>query len=222
MVIKAENLSKNYGPLTVLKGASLEVLAGEMVAIVGKSGSGKSTLLNILGTLDLQDSGSLFLHDRKMEGLTQNQLADFRNKEIGFVFQFHHLLPEFTALENVLMPAWIQNKVNNPEIDKKAVELLNRVGLKDRAHHKPAELSGGEQQRTAIARALMNSPSIIFADEPTGNLDDQNAIDLLELFLELRKELNTTFVLVTHNMEIAEKCDRIYVMKEGVISLLIQ
>jgi lipoprotein-releasing system ATP-binding protein len=215
-MIKAQSIHKSYSSLHVLKGVDLHILPGEIVSIVGASGAGKSTLLHILGTLDNADSGSLEIDGVNVAALKERKLAAFRNQHIGFVFQFHHLLPEFTALENVCIPAFISNK-SKQESEQRAMELLSYLGLDKRASHKPAELSGGEQQRVAVARALMNSPKVIFADEPSGNLDSASANELHELFFDLRKKFNQTFVLVTHNTELANKADRKLTMKDGVI-----
>lgn len=215
-MLKAENIAKKYGNLQVLKGVNLEIKKGEIVSIAGSSGAGKSTLLHILGTLDTADEGEVFLNDQPISELKNNQLAAFRNKYIGFVFQFHHLLPEFTALENICVPGWIAGK-NTGDIKARAKELLQLLKLSDRADHKPAELSGGEQQRVAVARALINNPDIIMADEPTGNLDSANAKELHNLFLELRNQMNQTFLIVTHNEELARMSDRILHMKDGKI-----
>lgn len=215
-MIKAQSIHKSYSSLHVLKGVDLHILPGEIVSIVGASGAGKSTLLHILGTLDNADSGSLEIDGVNVGTLKERKLAAFRNQHIGFVFQFHHLLPEFTALENVCIPAFISNK-SKQESEQRAMELLSYLGLDKRASHKPSELSGGEQQRVAVARALMNSPKVIFADEPSGNLDSASANELHELFFDLRKKFNQTFVLVTHNTELANKADRKLTMKDGVI-----
>ncbi len=215
-MIKAQSIHKSYSTLHVLKGVDLHILPGEIVSIVGASGAGKSTLLHILGTLDNADSGSLEIDGVNVAALKERKLAAFRNQHIGFVFQFHHLLPEFTALENVCIPAFISNK-SKQESEQRAMELLSYLGLDKRASHKPSELSGGEQQRVAVARALMNSPKVIFADEPSGNLDSASANELHELFFDLRKKFNQTFVLVTHNTELANKADRKLTMKDGVI-----
>jgi lipoprotein-releasing system ATP-binding protein len=216
MIIEAKGLTKSYGSLQVLKGIDLAVNHGEIVSIVGASGAGKSTLLHLLGTLDTPDSGSIRIRDQVVETLKGDNLARFRNKHIGFIFQFHQLLPEFSAFENVCMPAWLGG---SPQEDsaKRAVELLNMLGMAQRSKHKPSELSGGEQQRVAIARALMNGPDLILADEPSGNLDSENARLLHKLFLDLRKELNQTFIIVTHNSELAELADRKIIMKDGRI-----
>ncbi len=215
-MIKAQNIHKSYAALHVLKGVDVHIKEGEIVSIVGASGAGKSTLLHILGTLDKADSGVLEINGVKVNELKEKKLAAFRNANIGFVFQFHHLLPEFTALENVCMPAFIGGK-SASETEQKAMELLSYLGLENRAQHKPAELSGGEQQRVAVARALINNPKVIFADEPSGNLDSASAKELHDLFFLLREKFNQTFVIVTHNMELADKADRKLLMKDGVI-----
>ena len=213
-MIKASNISKSYGKLQVLKKVSLEIKPAEIVSIVGASGAGKSTLLHILGTLDRADEGKLEINGVDISSLADKKLSAFRNKNIGFVFQFHHLLPEFTALENICIPAYIAGK-SKAEAETKAMQLLETLGLKERAHHKPAEISGGEQQRVSVARALINSPAVIFADEPSGNLDSANANDLHALFFRLRDELGQTFVIVTHNEELANMADRKLTMKDG-------
>jgi len=213
-MLKVNNIVKQYGDLKVLNEVSLNVEKGEVVAIVGSSGAGKSTLLHILGTLAKADSGSFFIGDKDVFALNEKDLAKFRNEEIGFIFQFHHLLPEFSAIENVCIPAFLQNK-NKKEAEERAIELLDFLGLKDRAHHKPAQLSGGEQQRVAVARALMNQPSIIMADEPSGNLDTKNSEDLHELFFKLRDKYQQTFIIVTHNENLANMADRKLVMQDG-------
>ena len=215
-MISAKNIHKSYGPLHVLKGVSIEIQKGELVSIVGASGAGKSTLLHIIGTLDKPDSGELYLHDKKIIGLSEKDLAKFRNTHIGFVFQFHHLLPEFTALENVCIPGFIARRKED-EVKAKASELLAYLGLSERLHHKPNQLSGGEQQRVAVARALINQPDVILADEPSGNLDTQNAKELHALFFKLRQEFQQTFVIVTHNEELADMADRKLVMKDGLM-----
>jgi len=215
-IIRAKDLKKNYGEVEVLKGIDLSIASGEMVAIVGASGAGKTTLLQLLGTLDKPSSGSIFIKDTEISKLQGNSLSDFRNSQIGFVFQFHHLLPEFTALENVCIPAWIA-KSDKKETENKAMELLHFLGVDHRKENKPSQLSGGEQQRVAVARALINSPSIIFADEPTGNLDSGNAQELHKLFFKLREKYQQTFVIVTHNEELAQSTDRIIHMKDGKI-----
>lgn len=215
-IIRAKELTKNYGEIKVLKGIDLSIMSGEMVAIVGASGAGKTTLLQLLGTLDKPTSGSVFIKDTEISKLQGNGLSDFRNSQIGFVFQFHHLLPEFTALENVCIPSWIAKK-DKKETENKAMELLHFLGVDHRKENKPSQLSGGEQQRVAVARALINSPSIIFADEPTGNLDSGNAQELHKLFFKLREKYQQTFVIVTHNEELAQSTDRIIHMKDGKI-----
>ena len=215
-MIKAENIRKKYGELEVLKGVSLEIAAGEVVSIVGASGAGKSTLLHIIGTLDKADAGTVSINNIETGKLKDKKLSDFRNSAIGFVFQFHHLLPEFTALENVCIPAFIAGQGEN-EAHSKAKELLGFLGLANRADHKPSELSGGEQQRVAVARALVNQPAVVLADEPSGNLDSQSAKELHQLFFELRDKFNQTFVIVTHNKELADMADRKLEMKDGQI-----
>ncbi len=215
-MISAENIRKTYGNLEVLKGVSLEVKTGEIVSIVGASGAGKSTLLHILGTIDRADEGKVVIDGVDVFALKDKKLAEFRNKKIGFVFQFHHLLPEFTALENVCIPAFIAGK-SRKDAEKEAERLLDFMELKDRLTHKPGELSGGEQQRVAIARALINKPSVVLADEPSGNLDSKASKALHELFFDLRKELGQTFVIVTHNKELAGMTDRTLTIKDGVI-----
>jgi lipoprotein-releasing system ATP-binding protein len=215
-MLKATEIYKRFGTVEVLKGVNIEIKKGEIVSIVGSSGAGKSTLLHILGTLDKADTGEVFLHNENVSRLKGNNLAAFRNKHIGFIFQFHHLLPEFTALENVSIPGWISN-AKRKQINQRAEELLMLLGLKERLHHKPDALSGGEQQRVAVARALINSPDIVFADEPTGNLDSTNAKELHKLFFDLRKEFNQTFLIVTHNEELAQLSDRLVHMKDGLI-----
>jgi lipoprotein-releasing system ATP-binding protein len=215
-MLKAKSIYKSYGQLQILKGVDLEVKRGEIVTIVGASGAGKSSLLNILGTLDRPDSGQLYIDDIELSRLNNKNLSDFRNRKIGFIFQFHHLLAEFTALENVCIPAFIAG-VSKADAEKKAKELLDLLGLSDRVSHKPNQLSGGEQQRVAVARALINNPALIFADEPSGNLDSVNALELHELFIKLRKDFNQTFVIVTHNEELADLSDRTVIMKDGLI-----
>ncbi|WP_139957908.1 ABC transporter ATP-binding protein [Flavicella sediminum] len=216
-MIKANNIHKFYDKLEVLKGVNLHIEKGEVIAIVGPSGSGKTTLLQILGTLD-QPTGSytLNINNTVLENISDKKLSQFRNENIGFIFQFHQLLPEFTAIENVCIPAFIAKK-NKATVEKKALELLTKLGLAERIHHKPNELSGGEQQRVAVARALINDPAVIFADEPSGNLDSVSAKNLHELFLQLREELGQTFVIVTHNKELAKMADRTLTMKDGKI-----
>lgn len=216
-MIRAKQITKSYGDLQVLKGVDLHVKSGEIVSIVGDSGAGKTTLLQILGTLDRADSGQLFLAGTDVSGMSTDALARFRNKSIGFIFQFHHLLPEFTALENVCIPAFIA-KQPRKQAEKRAKELLDTLGVGLRAGHKPAELSGGEQQRVAVARALMNEPDVIFADEPSGNLDSKNAKLLHELFFKLRENFGQTFVIVTHNKDLAQMADRMLTMVDGKIA----
>ena len=215
-MITGQNIKKKYGPLEVLKGVNVHIEASEVVSIVGSSGAGKPTLLAILGTLDKATSGSILFNGVDITSLNEKKLAAFRNQHIGFVFQFHHLLPEFTALENVCIPAYI-NKTSKKEAEQKATELLDLLGLKHRADHKPSELSGGEQQRVAVARALINTPKVIFADEPSGNLDSENAQNLHRLFFKLRDELKQTIVVVTHNETLADMADRKLIMKDGLI-----
>lgn len=215
-MLKAVSIHKSYGNLQILKGVDLEVQQGEIVAIVGASGAGKSSLLNIMGTLDKPDSGQIIFNDTDISKLNSKQLSNFRNLKIGFIFQFHHLLAEFDAIENVCIPAFIAG-VSKADAEKRAIELLEMLGLGERIHHKPNQLSGGEQQRVAVARALVNKPAIIFADEPSGNLDSTNARELHELFLKLRKDYNQTFVIVTHNEELSDLSDRKVTMKDGLI-----
>ncbi|MCO5265507.1 MAG: ABC transporter ATP-binding protein [Lentimicrobium sp.] len=215
-MIRAHNITKSYGSLKVLKGISLEISKGEIVSVTGASGAGKSTLLHILSTLDRADSGQVILDDIETGKLNDRRLAEFRNKKVGFVFQFHHLLPEFTALENVCIPAFIA-KTSKKEAERKAMDILEFLGLSDRATHKPSALSGGEQQRVAVARALVNQPSVLMADEPSGNLDSENARLLHSLFFELRENFNQTIVIVTHNEELAEMSDRRLFMRDGLM-----
>lgn len=212
----ARDIHKSYGNLHVLKGVNLEISPAEIVSIVGSSGAGKSTLLHILGTLDQPDSGQVSMGGRDLSRMKSEELAKFRNEQIGFIFQFHNLLPEFTALENIQIPAFIRG-ANPSQIQKKAGELAELLGISSRLDHKPAGLSGGEQQRVAVARALINGPQVVFADEPSGNLDTQNARALHELFFTLRKELGHSFVIVTHNEELAGMADRKVEMKDGDI-----
>jgi len=216
LLLSAKNIYKQYGNLPVLKGVDFSIQSGEVVSIVGSSGAGKSTLLHILGTLDLPDQGDIFFAGENLKSFSNKALAAFRNKHIGFIFQFHHLLPEFTALENIIMPGLLANQ-KKAELEPRALLLLEKLGLKERANHKPAELSGGEAQRVAVARALMNQPKLICADEPSGNLDSEKARELHQLFFELRKEFNITFLIVTHNEELANMSDRKLLMKDGRI-----
>ncbi|TMI94280.1 MAG: ABC transporter ATP-binding protein [Bacteroidetes bacterium] len=215
-MLTGKNIYKRYGTLEVLRGVNLEISKGEVVAIVGPSGCGKSTLLHILGSLDKADMGEIVINNKPLSLLSGNKLAAFRNKHIGFVFQFHHLLPEFTALENVCIPGWLAGR-NKNEVKERAEGLLKILGLVNRNENKPNQLSGGEQQRVAVARALINNPDIIFADEPTGNLDSANAQELHELFFDLRKQFNQTFLIVTHNEELSQLSDRVLHMKDGRI-----
>ena len=218
-MIKASNIHKHYGPLEVLKGVDIHIKKGEVVAIIGPSGAGKTTLLQLLGTLDSHSKkkkATLEINGQNLQKISEKALSKFRNKNIGFIFQFHQLLPEFTALENVCIPAFIA-KESKKEAESKALELLNYLGLKERIHHKPSELSGGEQQRVAVARALVNKPAVIFADEPSGNLDSKSAESLHHLFLKLREELGQTFVIVTHNKKLAKMADRTLEMRDGII-----
>ena len=215
-MLTAKGIEKYYGSLWVLKGVDVHIRKGEIVSIVGPSGCGKSTLLHILGTLDEPAKGEIFLENKKVNDLKGRQLADFRNQHIGFVFQFHHLLPEFSALENVCIPGWIAGR-NKSEVERRATELLKTLGVEHRIDNKPGALSGGEAQRVAVARALINDPDIVFADEPSGNLDTANAKELHQLFFDLRDRLKQTFLIVTHNEDLARMSDRILHMKDGVI-----
>ena len=215
-MIKAENIRKSYGTLEVLKGVSLEVKPSEVVSIVGQSGAGKTTLLQILGTLSAMDSGSLTIDGEQVSSFDDNRLSDFRNRRIGFVFQFHHLLPEFSALENVMMPALIARRPI-AEVEQEAKKLLELMNLKDRLTHKPSALSGGEQQRIAIARALINRPALLLADEPSGNLDSKNRDEIHSLFFRLREELGQTTIIVTHDEGLASMADRKITMRDGEI-----
>ncbi len=217
LLVKATGIYKSYGTLQVLKGIDINVHQGEIVAIVGASGAGKSTLLHILGTLDRPDAGKVMLKEKDVFAYSSKNLAAFRNKSIGFVFQFHNLLPEFSALENVMMPGWIAGQ-SQQEVKHRAVELLTMLGLTHRMEHKPSELSGGEQQRTAVARALINDPALVLADEPSGNLDSKNAEELHQLFFTLRKKMNQAFIIVTHNKEFARMADRIVELKDGMVA----
>lgn len=216
-MIKVEKIYKSFGDLQVLKGIDLRVGKGEIVSIVGPSGAGKTTLLMIMGTLEKADSGKIYIENKELSRMSEKKLSDFRNKNIGFVFQFHQLLPEFTALENVMIPALIGN-TKHTEAEDRAKELLNMMGLAERATHKPAELSGGEKQRVAVARALINNPAVVFADEPSGSLDTDNKEDLHRLFFELRDRLNQTFVIVTHDEHLASITDRTIHMIDGEIN----
>lgn len=215
-MLTARGIYKKYEDLAVLKGVDIDIDKGEIVSIVGSSGAGKSTLLHILGTLDQADKGQIVLNGQHLESIYGRKLAAFRNKHIGFVFQFHHLLPEFTAIENVCIPGWIAG-YKKKEVVTKATELLKTLGLGNRLENKPQQLSGGEQQRVAVARALINNPSIVMADEPTGNLDSANAKELHQLFIDLRDQFNQSFLIVTHNEELAKLSDRILMMKDGVM-----
>lgn len=215
-MIRARNLSKSFGELQVLKGIDLDIREKEIVSIVGASGAGKSTLLQILGTIDKASSGKVFINDIEVNNLTDKALARFRNKHIGFVFQFHHLLPEFTALENICIPAFIAGTSKNKAMEE-AHRLLHFFNLADRASHKPAELSGGEAQRVAVARALINKPSVVLADEPSGNLDSNSSSELHQLFFKLRDELGQTFIIVTHNQELAHMADRKLTIHDGLL-----
>lgn len=216
-MLRAHQLEKSYGKLKVLKGIDLEVQSGEVVAIVGASGAGKSTLLHLLGTLDKPDAGEVFINNKPVFAQSAASLANFRNEKLGFVFQFHNLLPEFSAIENVMIPALIGNRQPEAKIRSRAHELLEMLGVGERADHKPSELSGGEQQRTAVARALINSPALILADEPSGNLDSRTAVDLHNLFFTLRKDLGQTFIIVTHNEELSKMADRRIELRDGLV-----
>ena len=215
-MIKANNIYKSFGNVDVLKGVNISVNKGEIACIVGASGAGKSTLLQIIGTLEKADRGEMFIDNENVSVLNQNDLASFRNKKIGFVFQFHHLLPEFTALENICIPAYIAG-TSKKEATEKAMQLLDYLSLVERKDHKPSMMSGGEQQRIAVARALINNPSIILADEPSGNLDSQSAKELHQLFFDLRNKTEQTFIIVTHNPQLAQMADRTFTMKDGLI-----
>jgi lipoprotein-releasing system ATP-binding protein len=215
-MITGKNIFKRYGTVEVLRGVDIKVEKGEVAAIAGPSGSGKSTLLHILGTLDKADMGEVMMNDTVIGSLSGKKLAAFRNKHIGFVFQFHHLLPEFSALENVCIPGWLAGRKKG-EVKEKAEELLKMLGLSHRLENKPNQMSGGEQQRVAVARALINNPDIVMADEPTGNLDSANAKELHQLFFDLRNKFNQTFLIVTHNEELAKLSDRVLYMKDGKI-----
>jgi lipoprotein-releasing system ATP-binding protein len=215
-MLEAKGVKKMYGSLEVLKGIDLTINKGEVVSIVGASGAGKSTLLHILGTLDSADHGKVFLNNQELSSLKGNELARFRNKNMGFIFQFHNLLPEFSALENICIPAFIANEPAK-KVEQRAMELMSLLGVAQRKDHKPSQMSGGEQQRTAVARALINSPSIVFADEPSGNLDSKHAEELHNLFFTLRDKMGQTFVIVTHNELLAEMADRKIEMKDGKV-----
>ena len=215
-MIIAENIKKSYAENEILKGVDLHIKKGELVTIIGSSGAGKTTLLQIIGTLDQPSSGKLTINGKSIEGMKDKQLSNFRNKDIGFVFQFHHLLPEFSAIENVIIPGLIHGG-KRKELLEKAENLLSLLNVANRAEHKPSEMSGGEQQRVAVARALINDPAIILADEPSGNLDSENANELHQLFIKLKKELNQTFVIVTHNRALAKLSDRTIEIKDGKI-----
>lgn len=215
-MLRASNIWKSYEDLEVLRGVDLNIEGPSITSIVGKSGAGKSTLLHILGTLDLADKGEVIIDGTKVSNLSKKALAAFRNEKIGFVFQFHHLIPEFTALENVCIPGYIK-KTDKKQVEKEAEKLLEYLGIHPRKNHKPSELSGGEQQRVAVARALINNPEIVFADEPTGNLDNQTSSELHKLFLTLKEEIGQTFIIVTHNMELASLSDNILEMSDGLI-----
>lgn len=215
-MIESKGITKSYGDLQVLKGVNFTIKKGEIVSVVGASGAGKTTLLQILGTLDRADGGDIIFENKSTSALSKKDLAQFRNQNIGFVFQFHHLLPEFTAFENVCLPGYI-GKRNKKEVEKRAKELLSQLGLEDRIEHKPNEMSGGEQQRVSVARALINDPALILADEPSGNLDSKTAKELHQLFFDLRDKFQQTFVIVTHNEDLAKMADRTLVMKDGMI-----
>lgn len=216
-MIQAKNIHKSYDKLHVLKGVNFEVESSEIVSIIGKSGSGKSTLLHILGTLDKADKGSVIIDGQDISNFDAKEIAKFRNTQIGFIFQFHHLLPEFTALENVLIPAMIADNKGAKAKETRAKELLEYLGLSERISHKPNQLSGGEQQRVAVARALINEPAVVFADEPTGNLDSESSAELHSLLQKLRDEYKQTFVIVTHSKELSEISDRTIIMQDGLI-----
>jgi lipoprotein-releasing system ATP-binding protein len=215
-MIKAQNIKKSFGPLQVLKGINLEVPAGKLYSIVGASGAGKTTLLQILGTLSNPDEGIIFIDGREISAMQEKELSRFRNQKLGFVFQFHHLLPEFTALENVCIPAFIGGS-SRSKAETRARELLDYLNLHERMHHKPSQLSGGEKQRVAVARALVNHPAVVLADEPSGNLDSQNRDELHELLFTLRNEMGQTFIIVTHDDSFAERSDKIIHIKDGII-----
>jgi lipoprotein-releasing system ATP-binding protein len=215
-MLTAQGIIKSYGPLQVLKGVDIDIAKGEVVAIVGASGAGKSTLLHILGTLDIPDQGFVKINDQNLFTKKSQELAQFRNKNIGFVFQFHNLLPEFSAEENIMMPGFIAGK-SESQLRERTKDLMHLLSIKERAAHKPSEMSGGEQQRVAVARALINSPALVLADEPSGNLDSKNAVDLHNLFFKLRDDLGQTFIIVTHNIEFASMADRTIELKDGYV-----
>jgi lipoprotein-releasing system ATP-binding protein len=215
-LIQTENIKKSFGALQVLKGINLEIPPGKIYSIVGASGAGKTTLLQIIGTLSKPDMGNIYYKGKNISSLGEKELSSFRNREIGFVFQFHHLLPEFTALENVAIPAFIARR-QKKEAEAEALKLLNYLGLSDRIHHKPSELSGGEKQRVAVARALINNPSVVLADEPSGNLDSTNRDELHDLLFRLRDDMGQTFIIVTHDDHFAERSDKIIHIRDGVI-----
>ena len=217
-MLQAVDVKKSYDTVDVLRGVTVEIGDGEVVSIVGASGAGKSTLLHILGTLDLPDSGDVLFDGKSVRKMKSAELARFRNKNLGFIFQFHNLLPEFTALENVMLPGLLAGK-NEKQVKERGIDLLTMLNLSHRPHHKPSEMSGGEQQRTSVSRALINSPRIVFADEPSGNLDSKNARELHEIFFRLRDEMQQTFVIVTHNDELAAMADRKIVMRDGILAV---
>ena len=217
-MLQAVDVKKSYDTVDVLRGVTVEIGDGEIVSIVGASGAGKSTLLHILGTLDLPDSGKVLFDGKEVSKMKSAELARFRNKNLGFIFQFHNLLPEFTALENVMLPGLLAGK-NEKQVKDRGIDLLTMLNLAHRLHHKPSEMSGGEQQRTSVSRALINSPRIVFADEPSGNLDSKNARELHEIFFRLRDEMRQTFVIVTHNDELAAMADRKIVMRDGILAV---
>ncbi len=215
-MIKVIDIHKSYGTLQVLQGIQMEVATGEIVSVVGASGAGKSTLLHIVGTIDKANSGSILYDDVEVNKLSERKISEFRNRQVGFVFQFHHLLPEFTAIENICIPAFIAG-LSRKQTEKRAHGLMEFLGLSNRAEHKPAELSGGEQQRVAVARALINSPAVVLADEPSGNLDSKSSVELHDLFFRLREEFKQTFIIVTHNRDLADMADRKLTIKDGII-----